>query len=125
MPELTPNPVEFIHFDRHTAMARMGGNEERFAELAHFFLNYWHDLVNPILDAFEHENWPTIEKAAHKMKGSLAMIGATIACQHATDLEDAARRADLPATTQKLSLLKSALLELDGEIRGYLRNIHS
>lgn len=92
--EPTGGPSETV-VDYHTALARLGGNEQLFRDLAAFFLDDAPVILNDLGEALGTGNAAGVERAAHSLRGLAANFGAPAAVQIAGELQDVARRGDL------------------------------
>ncbi|HJT33083.1 MAG TPA: response regulator [Pirellulales bacterium] len=92
--EPTGAPSETV-VDYHTALTRLGGNEQLFRELAAFFLDDAPVILKDLGEALGTGNAAGVERAAHSLRGLAANFGAPAAVQVAGELQDVARRGDL------------------------------
>ncbi len=63
-------------FDRKTAMAIVGNNEDLFFEIAKMFLDTVDEELQHLQELAEKNDLPQLRDAAHKLKGSLGNLGA-------------------------------------------------
>src|SRR5215469_4281568 len=88
-------PLSDKIFDRDEALRRLQSDEELLSSLAKVFLNEHGDYLAEIHNAIQLGDFPTLERAAHTMKGSAATFGGARTAQVALELETTARRGDL------------------------------
>lgn len=91
--------------DYRSALARLGGSEQLLCDLAKFFLEDAPGILTELSSAITMGDMPTVERAAHSLKGLAANFGAPAAVQTAAELQDAARRRDadqLPSLCDRL-----------------------
>lgn len=103
--------------DYHTALARLGGNEQLFRELAAFFLDDAPVILKQLGEALGAGNAAGVERAAHSLRGLAANFGAPAAVQVAGDLQDAGRRNDWSRAQLLYDLLTCELEKLTEELR--------
>jgi CheY-like chemotaxis protein len=82
-------------FDRTEALAAIEGDEELLRELIGLFLAQADKLVPEIRGASERGDSKVLERAAHKLKGSMGSFGAELASETALRLEIMGRNGDL------------------------------
>jgi HPt (histidine-containing phosphotransfer) domain-containing protein len=73
--------------DTTSALARVGGNVELLKEMVTLFLNELPDLLGSLTEAIAAGNAIGIERAAHKLKGSVGNFAAPPAFEAALKLE--------------------------------------
>lgn len=107
--------------DYRTALARLGGNEQLLSDLAAFFLEDAPGILRELSAAIAAGDGPSVERAAHSLKGLAANFGAPAAVRAAAELQDAARRGDLRQAEHLHGRLTRELEQLTAELqaRGY------
>ena len=75
--------------DHHARLARVGGRTELARTIAATFLLHQPTMMAPIDDAISQNNAVELHRAAHGLRGALAMIGAQRAAESAGTLEHA------------------------------------
>jgi len=98
-----------LSFDRTTALERLGGDEELFAEVAELFRSDGPKLLGEIREAIAAGDAATLKRAAHGLKGAAGYVGGTFAVS-------AARRLELIGTEGELTLAAEAYRALETEI---------
>jgi signal transduction histidine kinase/DNA-binding response OmpR family regulator len=77
--------------DREAALAVTGGSVELLAEIATIFLEEYPGLMDTIEAGFASDDLGSVERASHRLKGSLGMLAARPAQEAAGILEQSAR----------------------------------
>jgi len=103
-------PVE-PDFDRRTALARVEGDRDLLRKMVQLFGRQSDTLLGEIGSAVGRNDGPALERAAHKLKGSLGNFGAGKAVGTAQRLEAMGHRCDLAGS-------ETASAELEREIAG-------
>lgn len=93
--------------DLAAALAMMDGQPRYVARMVRAALVTLPPGVTEAADALEHGDWPTVEAAAHKLKGALAALVARSAAEAAAALEAAARAGDDESAAAALALLET------------------
>jgi CheY-like chemotaxis protein len=97
-------------FDAATALESVGGDADLLTEIARIFVEESPERLRDIQDAVRAGDSGRLEQAAHKLKGSVAIFGATAASEAARILEMMGRSGDLTHAA-------SAWVTLEEEIR--------
>jgi signal transduction histidine kinase/DNA-binding response OmpR family regulator len=105
--QLTPPAHDVL--DRAAALAQMDGDADLLAEMAELLLRDYSGQLSAIRAAVRDHDAKYLERAAHKLKGSLGIFGAKQAFESALLLETMARRADLTRAEETLVALEEAL----------------
>jgi len=105
--QLTPPAPDVL--DRAAALAQMDGDADLLAEMAELLLRDYSGQLSAIRAAVRDRDAKCLERAAHKLKGSLGIFGAKQAFESALLLETMARRADLTRAEETLVALEEAL----------------
>jgi CheY-like chemotaxis protein len=118
-----PTPAPHFHepIDSASALALVGGDVSLLKEMAELFLKQLPELLTILRQAVRSGDAIGIERAAHKLKGSLGNFAAQPALEAATKLEVLARGGTLseadPAYTElekEIDRLKFEMAELSG-----------
>jgi CheY-like chemotaxis protein len=96
-------------FDRDAVLSRVEGDVELLGEVTALFLEEAPGLLSEIRDALARSDGGAVERAAHKLKGSVGIFGAERALDVAQYLEKMGREGDLTGAEE-------AWLRLDEEI---------
>jgi HPt (histidine-containing phosphotransfer) domain-containing protein len=104
-------------FDKESALARVGDDEELLAELASLFLADYPNNLRAMQEALAGGNPELMERAAHSLKGAAANFGAEIVVREAFELERMARQGDLSHANSNLQRLCAVMQQLDTELR--------
>ena len=84
-------------FDRGQAMDATGGDPELLKEIVGIFLEDFPRMVGDLERALDAADAEAVRRAAHTLKGSVAVLGAKALAVAAKDAEDGARTGDLDA----------------------------
>jgi len=87
--------VDSAPVDRAEALQRTGGNVEVLQELVALFFEECPTLMNQIRTAIADRDKPLLRRAAHTLKGSVAVFGAESAREAAWRLESIGRDGDM------------------------------
>jgi CheY-like chemotaxis protein len=112
---LIPKPP--APFDRAAALAQAGDDPTLLAELAGMILTDLPAMTAAIATAIQTGNAQNLDRAAHKLKGSLAILNATRAVTLAQQLETAGRENNLAHAPALFQQLETALAELTPALR--------
>jgi HPt (histidine-containing phosphotransfer) domain-containing protein len=104
-------------FDRESALARVGDDEELLAELVRIFLADYPSSVREMEQALAQGNSQLLERAAHSLKGAVANFGAEDVVSEAFALEKMGRAGDLSHANSNLERLCRVLSQLHEELR--------
>ena len=98
------------------------GGQPFVNKLIRSFISHSPERVKEMLESGKMEQWNQVERAAHSLKSSAGILGATELQKLATDIEEQARNGDsesLPELLLKLqdqfAMVVKNLRELDGE----------
>lgn len=116
--------TEFKSFDILKGMERTGGGLERFLEMTQFFTSYIDQLVEPLQQGIEQEDRHAAQKAAHKIKGSLGMVGAKEAFDIAKELELRALDFSQEAIANQMQRFMQELTTLKAELQAFAKEQH-
>jgi two-component system, sensor histidine kinase and response regulator len=105
--------------DRRSAIARLDGDEELFADLSNVFLQDSVRLMEEIRQAVATKNAPWVHRAAHGLKGAAGYVGGEPTVQAAATLEAIGAAGNLDAAdlafetlSHEMSRLTTALTDL-------------
>ena len=104
----TPSPDDSV-FDRAAALERVGGDEQLLREIAGICLDECPALLADIQAAVARKDGVELRRAAHTLKGSMAVFGADAVHEAAWGLEQAGRDGDWGAAGPGLAALESRL----------------
>ena len=96
-------------FDRHTALARVQGDNEMLQDIVELFFTETPALLSALREAIARGDGQALTRAAHSLQGTVSSFGAPAACAAALRLEALGRSGDV---TQA----ESASAELEREI---------
>jgi HPt (histidine-containing phosphotransfer) domain-containing protein len=109
-------PSAEVIFDRLRLLERLEGDEELAGEIIGMFLQECPKLLDQVRQAAEQRSAPSLERAAHALKGSLGDIGAHQAFGAARTLEMAARDGKIDGADTALASLVAAVDRLLPEL---------
>jgi len=115
-----PRHLHQLPMDLASAMERVDGSVELLKEMVALFLEEIPGLLATLHEAIKSGNARSVERAAHKLKGSVSNFSAQPSFEIALKLETAARDGNLsaagPAFVElelEITRLKSAMANLD------------
>ena len=101
-----PEPVGLLRtLDRATALERLGGDEELFADVAGLFLADAPRMVDQLRQAISVGDAPTVQCTAHGLKGAAGYVGGQAAAAAAEHLENFAATGELAAAPRTFETL--------------------
>jgi two-component system, sensor histidine kinase and response regulator len=98
--------------DLESALTRLGGDRELFAELVAFYCEDAPILLREVSSAVESKDAATVRMKAHALKGLVAGCGGVRATCIAQSLENVGQSGNLSKAPALVTLLKSELDEL-------------
>jgi len=99
-------------FDVEQALERVDGDDKLLAEVAGMFCTESVKMMKDVRDALRRDDALSLERAAHKLKGSLGAFCAHAACEAAEKLEVMGHTGDLRAAEEAGDLLEAELTRL-------------
>ena len=94
----SPRPLEQMRstsgFDLERALVRFGGDRELFEEMVEVYFTETMRLVGQVRQAAADNDLPTVERAAHSIKGTIGYFGVEAVVEAARRVEQAARARD-------------------------------
>jgi len=96
-------------FDMHELLQRTGGDRELLMEIAGLFLDDLPNMVEAIRSAVESGDASSLERSAHRLKGSIGNFGQGAAHRLAAHLEGCGTASDIVAAATALPELDEAL----------------
>jgi signal transduction histidine kinase/CheY-like chemotaxis protein/HPt (histidine-containing phosphotransfer) domain-containing protein len=104
--------------DRATALERLGGDEDLFAELAGLFRMEGVRMMEEIRQALKVNDPASVQRVAHGLKGSAGYLGGNRTAE-------AAHKLEMIGTTRDLSTAPEALQHLEEEINSMLSALNT
>jgi signal transduction histidine kinase/CheY-like chemotaxis protein/HPt (histidine-containing phosphotransfer) domain-containing protein len=108
--------------DRAELLSRLEGDEQLLRELIDAFLDESGPMMQQVSEAVTSQDAGGLERAAHKLKGTVSIFGSRAATQAALVLETMGRERDLrhaeeafPQLKEQMEALETALVELRQE----------
>jgi HPt (histidine-containing phosphotransfer) domain-containing protein len=99
-------------FDRAQAIETTGGDEELLREIVGLFLEDCPRMVGDLDEALAARDEEAVRRAAHTLKGSVAVIGARALADAAKEVEERARAGDLTAAAAAFGRVDEELKRL-------------
>lgn len=107
---------QLVSFNRSIALERVGGDEELLREVAEIYLAEYPPLLDKIRSAVSTRDGDALQRSAHTLKGSLAILGAEPAAALALSLESQGRQNRLDSAEDVLSHLEEELIRVHHEM---------
>ncbi len=107
-------------FDQAAALDQVDGDAELFKEIARVFLVESEKLLGEIRQAVEDRNAAILERAAHKLKGSIGIFCAADALQAAQTLENMGRTGELDNVGASCEKLTGEMARLTSALGAYI-----
>ncbi|WP_076488090.1 Hpt domain-containing protein [Alkalispirochaeta americana] len=104
-------------FDYEGFFVRVMADQELARMIASAFLQDTPGLIQKMVEALERDDYETILRQAHTIKGASANVGGQVLCYVAQELEHSARKARHDDCVTALCELQDAWTALDKEIR--------
>lgn len=102
--------------DRVSALERLGGDEELFAEVASVFLSDAPKLMAELSKAVASGDAPTVQRAAHGLKGAAGYVGGKLTSDAAAVLEKIGASANLKQAPAALDQLNAEVSRLTSKL---------
>ncbi|MDZ7698119.1 MAG: response regulator [Deltaproteobacteria bacterium] len=119
-PEL---PEDRAVFDLSAALEAAAGNRTLFLEIARLFLSELPQAVSDIREAVSNSDASRLEQGAHKLKGSLSIVGAKRAFDAAYGLEVLGREGKMQEAEYGVDVLLKDLQDLESALRMTLKEL--
>ncbi|ANM31119.1 hypothetical protein ABI59_18390 [Acidobacteria bacterium Mor1] len=104
-------------FDQEFVLNQTGGDQELMGEVLALFLTETPRMLEDVRAAVTSGDAGTVERTAHRLKGSLVAIAAQPAADEALRLETLGRQGEVASASQVLSCLEQEIDRLMPEIR--------
>jgi len=101
MSESTQEPATLVE-DSSPIVSRLGANNPRFANVIARFVGRLEEQLPAMDEAFWAQDFESIAKLAHWLKGAGGTVGFDVFYEPASELESAAKAMDLPAIERQL-----------------------
>lgn len=109
--------------DLDSALARLGGDRELFADMAGYLYEDAPQLLNKLQTGIDQGDSTSVRMSAHALKGLLASAGGVRSVGVAQELEDAAVCGDLSNVRELLESLESEFAELKASLAPHTRSV--
>ncbi len=113
------SPVEFT-VDWPSVQRELGGDRRLMGEVMTAFLAEGPQLVSDMQHALAAQNGPALRRAAHTLKGTLQIFRAESLQQLAHEIELLGGDGNLPAATEALARLETALAGFYREMKAFI-----
>ncbi|MBL9123071.1 MAG: Hpt domain-containing protein [Planctomycetaceae bacterium] len=104
-------------FNLRTALARLGGDERLFRDLAGIFFEDYPGLLDQLRASCAAADAEQVTRRAHRLKGLVGHFDALAAHGTAHDLEARGRAGPLQGTADAIETLAEQLRELEQQLR--------
>lgn len=111
--------------DREAVLERVGGDAELLEELVGMYDEDAPKAVADIQNGLAGKDATALERAAHRLKGSLVTLGADAASDAAFSLEKMGRSGDLSVAEAALDALQAEMARLRPELEALLASIRT
>ncbi len=108
--------------DLERSLRRLDGDHSLLVDLIGFFLEDYPGLLTKMAEAAATDDSPSLQRAAHSMKGLVANFDAHFAKEIAQQIETAAKQRDMQNATGLIDGMKSAAAELAQHLERYCQN---
>ena len=116
------NPVKSEHFDPDALWNRVHGDVTLLRELVDLFAAEVPGMLARIEKAIKHGSPSDLEKASHKIKGSMLQFSAHAAANIALKLEESGKIGSMAGTGNLLQNLRQEISELQQTLRAMVRD---
>ena len=113
-------PLERV-FERGVALARVQGDEELLQEITEIFLEEAPGLLSDIRETIDRRDSQALQRAAHKLKGSVGYFGVGETAVQAGRLEAMGKGDDLAMADQAYAELRDGIALLERELSPLVR----
>lgn len=107
-----PAKVDAVGVQTSDLLARLGGDTDLLLELISIFSAESVGMLAQLREAIDRDDPEGVERAAHKIKGSVSIFAVPPVTQTAADLETRARNRDLKDVDLAFAKLKTQIEEL-------------
>jgi histidine phosphotransfer protein HptB len=116
------NRLKSGHFDPDALWNRVHGDVNLLRELVDLFAAEVPGMLAGIEKAIKHGSPSDLEKASHKVKGSMLQFSAHAAADIAFELEERGRTGSMASTASLLQNLREEISELQQTLRAMVRD---
>jgi len=122
---LADSPSSKERVDYRGTLRRLGGNRSLFCDLVRFYLEDAPVVLAALASALERRDPPSVERAAHSLKGLVANFGARDAALLAADLQRLGHEGDLSEAVAIYEQLEREVHLARRELEGYQTALQS
>jgi len=105
---------EGVWFDRDSALERLGGDEELFAEVAGVFRDDSPKMLDDLKQAIAANDAVAVRRTAHGLKGAAGYVGGTKVAETAVEIERLGAANELAETSRLFADLEREVIRLSG-----------
>lgn len=116
------NDLKSEHFDQDALWNRVHGDVTLLRELVDLFVAEVPGMLARIEKSIKHGSPSDLEKASHKIKGSMLQFSAHAAANIALKLEESGRIGSMAGTGNLLQELRQEISELQQTLRAMVRD---
>lgn len=116
------NDLKSEHFDQDALWNRVHGDVTLLRELVDLFVAEVPGMLARIEKSIKHGSPSELEKASHKIKGSMLQFSAHAAANIALKLEESGRIGSMAGTGNLLQELRQEISELQQTLRAMVRD---
>lgn len=116
------NDLKSEHFDRDALWNRVHGDATLLRELVDLFTAEVPGMLARIEKAIKHGSPSDLEKASHKIKGSMLQFSAHRAANIAIELEASGQAGSMAGTGNLLQKLRQEISEVEQALRAIVRD---
>jgi HPt (histidine-containing phosphotransfer) domain-containing protein len=111
--------------DREAALARVGGDAEILVSLVDIFFTEIGPMMDSLRTATKNSDALQVERAAHRIKGSVSIFGAVAATETALELEKIGRSGDPKNASETLALLEQQVAHMQPALEKFRSELQS
>jgi len=112
-------------FDRAEALSRVDGDTELMCSLVHIFFTQAGPMMEAIRAAVVSHDPVQLEKAAHRLKGSISIFGSHLVWQTALELEQIGQTGDFTKAGETLDQLEQHMTNLQPVLKQFHRELQT
>lgn len=112
-------------FDATEALARVDGDIELMSSLVDIFLTESRTMMETLRTAVGSGSAGKVEKAAHRLKGSVSIFGAKMVSDAAFELEKMGREGNVALAAKTFAQLEQQMSNLQSALKQFHRTLQS
>jgi two-component system sensor histidine kinase/response regulator len=122
-PAVEHDDAAAVVFDQGQALEYSGGDKELLQEIARMYLEDGPSRLGEIREGLEKGDMSVVERAAHKLRGSLGALAAPLATKAAQELESLAAASDLSNIERAVAALDVEVARLRPAIENLIKGV--